>query len=78
MSRGRYHLLRADIPLDGKSTGGLDLDVIDDYCGDLRLEEGSRGDLQITLYGYFFSDTAILRKQDGRIFFKGRKIPSRF
>jgi exonuclease SbcC len=36
MSRGRYHLLRAEIPRDGKSTGGLDLDVIDDYCGERR------------------------------------------
>jgi DNA repair protein SbcC/Rad50 len=36
MSRGRYHLLRAEVPRDGKSTGGLDLDVIDDYCGERR------------------------------------------
>lgn len=36
MSRGRYHLLRAEIPRDGKSTGGLDLDVVDDYCGERR------------------------------------------
>lgn len=36
MSRGRYHLLRAEIPRDGKSTGGLDLDIIDDYCGERR------------------------------------------
>ena len=36
LSRGRYHLLRAEIPRDGKSTGGLDLDVIDDYCGERR------------------------------------------
>lgn len=36
MSRGRYHLLRAEVPRDGKSTGGLDLDVIDDLCGERR------------------------------------------
>ena len=36
MSRGRYHLVRSETPRDGKSTGGLDLDVTDDYIGEKR------------------------------------------
>ena len=36
MSRGRYHLVRSDTPRDGKATGGLDLDVTDDYIGEKR------------------------------------------
>lgn len=36
MSRGRYHLVRSVTPRDGKSTGGLDLDVTDDYIGEKR------------------------------------------
>ena len=36
MSRGRYHLVRSETPRDGKATGGLDLDVTDDYIGEKR------------------------------------------
>jgi exonuclease SbcC len=36
MSRGRYHLVRSETPRDGKTTGGLDLDVTDDYIGERR------------------------------------------
>jgi len=36
MSRGRYHLVRADAARDGRSTGGLDLDVTDAFIGETR------------------------------------------
>jgi len=36
MSQGRYHLVRSEAPRDGKSTSGLDLDVVDDYSGEQR------------------------------------------
>jgi DNA repair protein SbcC/Rad50 len=36
MSRGRYHLVRADVARDGRSTGGLDLDVTDAHTGETR------------------------------------------
>lgn len=36
MSRDRYHLVRADVARDGRSTGGLDLDVTDAHTGETR------------------------------------------
>lgn len=36
MSRGRYHLVRAEAARDGRSTGGLDLDVTDAFIGESR------------------------------------------
>jgi exonuclease SbcC len=36
MSRGRYHLVRSEIPKDLKSASGLDLDVTDDHTGEKR------------------------------------------
>ena len=36
MSRGRYHLVRAGVARDGRSTGGLDLDVTDANSGETR------------------------------------------
>ncbi|HWR02621.1 MAG TPA: SMC family ATPase, partial [Humidesulfovibrio sp.] len=36
MSRNRYHLVRADVARDGRSTGGLDLDVTDAHTGETR------------------------------------------
>ncbi len=36
MSRGRYHLVRAEAARDGRTTGGLDLDVTDAFIGESR------------------------------------------
>lgn len=36
MSQGRYLLVRADVARDGRSTGGLDLDVTDAFIGETR------------------------------------------
>ncbi|MDP2847401.1 MAG: SMC family ATPase [Humidesulfovibrio sp.] len=36
MSRGRYLLVRAGVARDGRSTGGLDLDVTDAFIGETR------------------------------------------
>lgn len=36
MSRGRYHLVRAETARDGRTTGGLDLDVTDAFIGESR------------------------------------------
>ena len=36
MSRGRYHLNRSEGLIDGKRSGGLDLEVTDNYTGERR------------------------------------------